>query len=169
MIGSSYAALFYSYFYIRLFSDQWPQDELARPHLGWPSLGYGFLVVAGIAQAWSMRCFRRDEKARLGFAGGLLAGAIYAGLQGLDWLQTEFTPQTNAYGSLFYVISGVTVLLVVVGLVISAAGLLRIPKSDPQNRAHLTLHLEVATLYWTFIAVVGALVFATLYLSPYLL
>jgi cytochrome c oxidase subunit I+III len=171
IVGSAFAALIYSYFYIRLFSQQWPQGGLALPNLWLGAAAYGALAVAGLIQSWSMKCFRRDDQlqARLGFAAAFLCGALYLALQGWDWLRADFTLQTNAYGSLFFVISATLVLMVTVGLALNASGQIRTPRSDPRDRGHLTLHLEVTTLYWASTAVTALLVFATLYLSPHLL
>ena len=53
----------------------------------------------------------------LALAAGIGAAAIgYLALQAWDWWWLDFTPQTNAYGSLFYVLSGALALLTLVGL-----------------------------------------------------
>jgi heme/copper-type cytochrome/quinol oxidase subunit 3 len=141
------------------------------PNLWLGGAAYATLVAAGMAHGWSMRCFRRDERrgTQLGFAAAFLAGALYLGLQGWDWARMDFTLQTNAYGSLFFVISATLALMVLVGLALNISSQIRIPRSDPRDLGHLTLHLEVTTLYWSSTAVTAALVFATLYLTPHLL
>src|SRR5690606_8572520 len=105
MYASSFGALFYSYFYVRLFSDTWPQEDLPRPALLLPAVVYGLLLLAGVFQVWAARSYapRRTVAARIGLLGAILSGAAFvAGKLFLLW-QTEFTPWTNAYGSLFYV------------------------------------------------------------------
>src|SRR5690606_27827800 len=108
ILGSGFAALVYSYFYIRLFSPQWPQDGLSRPNLWIGAAAFGALLVAGVIQNWGLRRFRMNEPvpARWFMAGPLLAGMLYLALQLWDWASADFTLQTNAYGSLFFVLSG---------------------------------------------------------------
>src|SRR5690606_6743928 len=75
ILGSGFAALIYSYFYIRLFSPQWPQAGLSRPNLWLGAAGFGALLVAGVIQNWSLRRFRLGQQgpARWAMAGVLLA------------------------------------------------------------------------------------------------
>ncbi len=171
IVGSAFAALFYSYFYIRLFSEQWPQEGLARPNLWLGGAAYAALIGTGLTHRWALSRFRDDDQrgARMRYAAALAIAAVYLGLQIWDWLEQDFTHQTNAYGSLYFVLSGTLALMVLVGLMFTGSVVLRVGRSDPRDHIHLTLHLEVTTLYWTAAAVIAALVFATLYLSPHLL
>jgi len=171
IVGSMFAALFYSYFYIRLFSDQWPQEGLPRPELWLGGAAYAALIGAGLCQRWAMSRFRDSDHtgARVRYAAaGVLAGA-YLAMQVWDWSELNFTHQTNAYGSLYYVLSGALVLLALVGLALTGSVLLRLGHSNPLDHVLVTLHLQITTLFWTVASVIAGLVFATLYLSPYLL
>jgi cytochrome c oxidase subunit I+III len=171
IVSSGFGALIYSYFYIRLFSPEWPQDAIARPQLGLPLLGYALLVAAGMAHRVVLRMWRQQEdiRARLGLLSGLVMGLGFVGLHLLQWWQLEFTPQTNAYGSLFFVLGGALGLAVLVGLIINVSSQFRLSNDDPLDRVARTLLLEMTSLYWSFIAVMAILIFATLHLSPHLL
>ena len=171
IVGSGFAALFYSYFYIRLFSEQWPQEGLARPELWLGGAAYAALIGAVLCQRWGLSRFRDNDQrgARLRYAAAVIIAAAYLGMQIWDWLEVDFTHQTNAYGSLYFVLSGAMALMVLVGLALTGSVLLRLGRSHPSDHIHLTLHLEITTMFWTVAAVIAALVFTTLYLSPYML
>jgi hypothetical protein len=97
--------------------------------------------------------------ATLFFVASYYAGAFYK----------AWGPLIFGLGFLFFVVSGTLAVMALVGMALNAGGQIRVPRSDPRDRAHLTLQLEVTTLYWSATAVIGALVFATLYLTPHLL
>jgi heme/copper-type cytochrome/quinol oxidase subunit 3 len=183
--GTVFAALMYSYFYIRLFSPEWPQDHLPAPPLGLPAAGYGMLAFAALAQAAALRAWRQDRwRATLAALGGtLLPIGLFLAFLIFQGTHLEFTLQTNAYSSLFHVITWAAALTALLGLVLTLQGLLRLaipwaasllarrprPFAHPTDRAALTLVLEITSLYWWFVAAAGAAVYATLYLSPTLL
>lgn len=171
IIGSVFAALFYSYFYIRLFSDQWPQEGLPRPELWLGGAAYAAVLGAGYCQRWGLNHFRNlnPSGARVRCWVTVVLAITYLGMQTWDWSDLNFTHQTNAYGSLYYVLSGALALLVLVGIALTGSVLVRIGRNNPLDHTHVLLHQEITTLFWTVSAVIAALVFATLYLSPYLL
>ncbi len=169
LIGSAFAALFYSYFYIRLHSTQWPQEGAAYPGLFLGAAAFLPLIAAGPLHVWGMRCFRRDAGGRGHFVVGAIGAGAYLALQIWDLSRQSFTHQTHAYGSLFFVISGALSLLVVLGLALTLSGQSRIGRSDIKFLPNVTLHLEMATMYWCTISVIGMAVFVTLYVSPYIL
>jgi cytochrome c oxidase subunit I+III len=171
IVASGFAALIYSYFYIRLFSPEWPQDQIAAPHLGGPSLGFGLLLASGILHHFAHRHWNHQNTrptqgcllAGLGMALGFIA------FQAQEWWRLEFTPQDNAYASLFFVLGGALALAVLVGIAFSGVAQFRIHRNFPGDQAGRTLLVEITALYWCFLAVVALLVFATIYLSPHLL
>jgi heme/copper-type cytochrome/quinol oxidase subunit 3 len=69
---------------------------------------------------------------------------------------------TNAYGSIFYALVGLHFVHVAVGGLLALWALARTWRFD--RTAIVTV--RVTALYWYFLAVVAAVVFLTLYLSP---
>src|SRR5690606_8037886 len=136
IIGSAFAALFYSYFYIRLFSEQWPQEGLPRPELWLGGAAYLALMGAGGCQRWALNRFRIDDSAgaRIRYAAAMVIAAAYLGMQVWDWSELNFTHQTNAYGSLYFVISGTLALMVLVGLALTGSVLLRLGRAAPHDQ-----------------------------------
>jgi cytochrome c oxidase subunit I+III len=169
VIAMVFGALLYSYFYIRLYATQWPQDGLPLPDVWLPSAGYGALVAGTLAQVWAGRAFKggRTGRVKLGMASALAAGLGFVAIQLFDLSRLGFAPQANAYASLFYVLAIATVLLALsavamTGVVLAGHWRGKLAESQP-------LHFDVLTLFWGAAAVLGLLVYATLYLAPVVL
>jgi heme/copper-type cytochrome/quinol oxidase subunit 3 len=94
-----------------------------------------------------------------------LMGALFLAGHVLEYIDlwSEFTPRTNAYGSLFYTITGLHALHLVVGLVMTAWVLFRALGGRYDRHRHLAVQTTV--LYWHFVDAVWIAVFSTLYLS----
>lgn len=171
LLGSSFAALVYSYFYIRLFSPQWPPSGSSLPSLPLGFAAYACLAVAGLFHRWGLSRFRdaAESSTRAALVIGPAVAVGFLILQGWDWSRQDFTHRSHAYGSLFFVISGTLSLLVALGLAFSLSCLARIGRTDRRDLANVTLHLELTQMLWATISVIGVLVFLTLYATPYLL
>lgn len=171
ILATSFAALIYSYFYIRLFSDAWPQGGLAAPN--WPvaATGYAAVGLAALAATNSLRRFAAEEvnQARLFSAVTLIFGAVSVVTQLADWNGSKMSPGDHAYASLFFVIGGANMVAVLLGTAGSGLTLLRMWRSPTLPRAHVHSQLELMRLYWQVVAMVAMAVFVTLYLSPHLL
>jgi cytochrome c oxidase subunit I+III len=168
ILGTSLAALIYSYFYLRLFSSEWPQGEIGLPGLWLPLAAYAALAAAGGVQYFAMRQFLRHRwlGAQLGLAAVFVMGLAFLALQAWELLNLDFAPQTNAYGSMFYILNWFVTLVVAVGLAIQVGVQFRLPKEHHDRDGFMGLQMELALIFWLFVAAAGVLVFATLYLSP---
>ena len=179
--ASSFAALLYTYFYLRLFTPVWPPEEVGKPELWLPLLACAVLLIGWGGQVWSLQKFRERLKAGTGEPvtafpatqeGTLVAigcGVIYLALECWEFWRVGFTPMLNAYASIYFVISWAVMLAVIIGTVISLVGALRFPRKAQEYPESLLLNLELAALQWSLIAGIGLLALLTLSLSPYLL
>ena len=100
----------------------------------------------------------------------LLALSFVMGLaflinQGFDYEELHFGIHDNAYGSLFYVITGLHGLHVLVGLCMSLVVQAKTAVGRITAERHETL--RVFSLYWHFVDAVWIFVFASLYVSPH--
>jgi heme/copper-type cytochrome/quinol oxidase subunit 3 len=123
MLVASEATLFLAfiatYYYLRFTSVTWPQGGIEKPRVVVPLLMVLLLASTSISMqlAWRSARARRLALTRL-----LLVWALLVQLAYLIWAvhdyrhQLElFTPQTNAYGSIYYVLLGADHAHVVVG------------------------------------------------------
>jgi heme/copper-type cytochrome/quinol oxidase subunit 3 len=108
----------------------------------------------------------RQGRLRLGLLLTLLLGIIFLAIQGIEYSHKHITPRTNAYGSLFFTITGLHGAHVAAGLlmvaVITARSLLK--HFGPGHHDAVTN----VSWYWHFVDVVWLSVFTCLYVSPYL-
>lgn len=168
IIGSAFAALIYSYFYIRLFASQWPLEGVVQPSV-WGMLGGTIAAVSGFILARrlpnSIKDFSR-LKQTAGACAIVLSCMLYIGLQAWDWVSCGFSASQNAYTSLFFVITSASCLTValVAAFATSAAVRLTFNREDPRDS--MQLHFEIISLLATLMAVVTVTTFATVYLSP---
>lgn len=169
VLGWSFGTLLYSYFYLRLYSAEWPQGGLPLPGL---LLSGGLFAIIGLAAgacggAWY--AFRRGHKrlCMIGLAAGSALLALFLLLHLYHLGQQGFTPQTNAYGSIFFVLSWAMDGLALIGLGLAGTALVRAWQEVGHWRLYLALHVQMTAHYGYFAAAVAVVVYATLYLSPY--
>lgn len=164
-----FAMLIFSYFFIRFQHAAWPPAGISNPALTLPAIMTAILWSSSLPVHLADRGIRRGSTARLrwGLAAGFALGAIFLGLQLLveypEILQ-EFSPRSNAYGSLFFVITGFHGFHVLVGLVFNLWTQFRAAQGAFDADRHLTV--QVFAMYWHFVDVVWLFVLLTVYLSP---
>jgi cytochrome c oxidase subunit I+III len=171
--GTGFMVMFYSYFYIRLFSEDWPQNDLPLPEFLLPAPAFGALVVSAGLHFMARRAFLRGQKRTTQFwlLPALLLAACFLGVHFFTTLRLDFTPRTNAYASLFHITSWFLWLQVIVGIGINIALQVRLAgeKEEHLHRDILPLRIQIAAHYWYFTAAAGIAVFAVLYISPYII
>lgn len=160
VLGTGLGALFYSYFFIRLFSAEWPQSGLPLPDLSLATAKFALLLLSAAPQ-WLAGRWTRP---RLALPAAFFLGGAFLGLQLWELIRPEFVLQTNAYSSLFFVIHCVLALIIVSGLLLNAACQLRL-RRDPGS-AYMTLQMQITEHYWYAIVVFAAITYAVLYWSP---
>jgi len=171
VVGVMFATMVFSYFYLRLFSEQWPQEGLPLPGFRLAIPAYAMLLGASVAGILSWRAVNAWKP---GVGLWLSAAAASGGVGFVVLLIVElagvpFRADSNAYGSVFHVTSWMLIpvaFLAVALAVVAALGLRGIRR--PNERAPW-LRVQLAALFWGLTAVVGLMTFFTLYVSPYLL
>ncbi|SDV46168.1 cytochrome c oxidase subunit 3 [Chitinasiproducens palmae] len=160
--------LIFSYLYLALDNAaQWPPDGL--PKLAPGLLGTGLLlgssVVVWAAEKLAARRHRIASAAALAVA--IAMGGVFIAIQLHEWHDHPYGPATHLYGSLYFTITGFHLAHVAVGLLALAVMLVWVLLGYFDERRHAALTIGGA--YWHFVDVVWLLIFATLYLSPYLI
>ncbi len=142
------------------------------PPTGAPSLKLALpntvvLLASSFLLGWGVRDFRRRQnrlRLALALAGTILLGAVFVGVQGLEWADKPFVLSDNAYSSIFFVLTGVHMAHVVVGLLMLATLLVWTLQGRFEGAHHE--HLPLGALYWHFVDAVWIAVFTTAYLVP---
>ena len=158
-----FAGLFAAYFGVRSVNDAWPPEdvELDALRTGVFTL---FLVVSRFTYRTAVKAAERhDERSTIRWTMVTFAlGALFLANQAIEYAQLDFTPQTHAYGSIFYlmtgfhgahVLGGLILMLVVLGVSIGHS-----------SKAPLHESVTVSEYYWHFVDVVWGGMFATIYL-----
>jgi cytochrome c oxidase subunit I+III len=169
VLGWCFGTLLYSYYYLRLYSDEWPQGGLALPGLMLPGLLYAAIPLAAAAFGWAWWTFRRGSKryCMIGLAAGSALLVLFLALHAYYLGRLGFSPQTNAYGSIFFVLNWAMDALILLGLGLAGTAFVRAWREVEHWQLFLALHVQMAAHYGYFAAAVAAVVYGTLYLSPY--
>jgi heme/copper-type cytochrome/quinol oxidase subunit 3 len=163
-----FGGLLSSYFFLRALNHTWPLGGIKAPELGRISIFTAVLLGSSVPIFWAEAGIKRGNLRRLraGLALSWLMGAAFFVNQVFEYRGLGFGPRTNAYGSLFYAITGLHGAHVVVGLMISLVVQLKAWLGRLSAERHLTA--QVFGLYWHFVDVVWIFVFSSLYLSVHL-
>ncbi len=159
-----FSYLLASYFYVGVQHPSWPSSGPLPLALVAPNTA--LLVASSGAAWWADRGAQAGRRGRLigGLALTIAMGAVFLGVQSVEWSRLEFRPQTDAYGSLFFTITGLHGLHVFAGLLALTHALLRaLTGAFAPGR---TLEVNNVILYWHFVDVVWLVVFTSLYLAP---
>ena len=163
-----FAALLGSYFYVRFQSGQWPPPGIADPELKLATIMTLLLLPSSLPVMWAERGIRKGQRwrLRLGLAITLVQGLAFLGVQAMEYRHNleKFTFTTNAYGSLFYTITGFHGFHVAVGLLMVAWLLAAALRGSFGYRRHERVRLTA--IYWHFVDIVWAAILLSLYLSP---
>lgn len=164
--GMLFALLLFGNFYLRAQSADWPEGGIADPELAKSGVRTIVLLASTIPAVVAERAAKRGQR------GLTIAGLTLTMLMGLTFLaghvdeyftlREEFTWSTNAYGSVFYTITNLHALHVLVGVVVLGFLLWRMLASH--YRAGRVDPIENGILYWHFVDVVWIIIFTVVYL-----
>jgi heme/copper-type cytochrome/quinol oxidase subunit 3 len=140
-----FGCLIGTYFYLRFSTPHWPPDGIAKPSVTVP-------LVLSLVLVASVLPLRLGNRLGIALALVLQAGYFaYAVHDFADHLRS-FAPQTDAYGSIYYVLLGADHAHVAVGLLFDLWLLAR----------YRVVALRVVTIYWIAVAVLTLAVTGTL-------
>ncbi|MFC0531702.1 cytochrome c oxidase subunit 3 [Phytohabitans kaempferiae] len=164
-----FAVLLGTYFYLRFqYGPQWPPAGIGAPELVRPLIMTAVLLPSSLPVVWAERGIRRGQvwRLRAGLTATLLLGIIFLTMQATEYAMKlkEFTFTTNAYGSLFYTITGFHGLHVSVGLLMISWLLAAAVRGSFGSRRHE--RVRITAIYWHFVDAVWAAILFTIYLSP---
>lgn len=168
IVGTAFGALVYAYFYLRLFSEEWPQGGLEHP--AWIPGGIAALLIViatgviffssrnriGNGAPWDAR------SAAVGLGLAVLACLAFIGvIVGLP-----FSPQANAYASAVWTLLVVVTVVLTVATAFFAgafAWILRHGEAEPE---FARTPAEVARMLWYLAASVSVGAVVVVHVSP---
>jgi heme/copper-type cytochrome/quinol oxidase subunit 3 len=168
--SATFAAFLASYYYLRFSAGgPWPPASDKLPGLTLPTVATGVLIASCLPM-WLCRraaVARAAARRTLLLVLTLLGGACFVVLQVLDWRSEwpESTLAKDTYGSLFYALTGLHTVHVVLGLLMLLLLLAQVVvlRQPPFRQAG---SIRVVALYWYFLAAVAVPVYVTAYLAP---
>jgi heme/copper-type cytochrome/quinol oxidase subunit 3 len=163
-----FAGLLGSYFFTRAAAKQWPLGGIEAPELSRISVFTVVLLGSSLPIFWAEAGIRRGDvrRLRIGLFLSFLLGACFLVNLGFEYGELTFGARDNAYGSLFYAITGLHGLHVLVGLLMNMVVQAKARLGRVTKDRHVTV--TVFGMYWHFVDVVWIFVFSSLYLSPHL-
>lgn len=158
-----FGGLFASYFTIRAATPVWPPPgvhlEVVRD-----GIFTAILVASSFTMQLGARHLEKSNRplARRWIILTIVLGSVFLANQLLEWFSLDFTATTDAYGSLFFSMTGFHGLHVLLGLAVMVGLLGRIvgPGPDPGDGPAA----EVITFYWHFVDIVWLALFAIIFL-----
>jgi cytochrome c oxidase subunit III len=157
-----FAALFASYYDLRANRAQWP-PPMVRLDTAEAGFGTFLLFAASAVMVLATRAMDRGRSraARWWTASAIVAAAGFVLVAIHGYSKDTFTIATNAYGSIYFAMTGFHLLHVIVGIGILTALLIGM-----RSRALMTdrrAGAEAMTYYWHFVFIVWLGIFATIY------
>lgn len=162
-----FVLLFFAYYYIgHGHPTRWFHEEPPKLHYSLPMLGV--LIVSSLVMHWGEKSVKQERYAagRIAILVTLGLGIIFLVLTYLEYAEhlQHLTPRSDAYGSIFYTITSLHGLHLVLGMLMLTWVLL-LPKWEPRLRTpHRPYHN--AAMYWHFVDTVWLFVVLILYVSP---
>ena len=162
-----FGSLIASYFYLRFQAPTWPPPGIPSPSVTLPLALTGMLVATAIPMYAATRAAgaARVRTAWLLVALAAAVQATYLGLQIHLFLSDlgDFSPATNAYGSIYFTLLAVHHAHVAIGIALDAWILWKLARGLTNYRL---VGLRVIAFYWYFVGLVGiAVVLTQLYPS----
>lgn len=161
-----FAVLFFGYFFLSGGDPRWLHEE--PPKLTLALIMLGILLLSSIVLHAGEKASKKSRHvlARFLIVLTILLGIVFLGLQTREYAEhlKHLTPQTNAYGSMFYTITAIHGLHVLSGMLMLLYVVI-LPKLDPEEETPFR-PLHNAGLYWHFVDTVWIFIVALLYVLP---
>ena len=168
VFGVALGSLLFSYFYIRLENQTWPPAGFENPEWLLPVIGLVLWGLSLIPSTLAVRAIHDDRLPALrnNLLVSLLLAAAGTGVLIYVLLTKDYTVSDHAYASLFILIEGFLVLLMLGGLGINLFVQYFARRGEYSSNRYIAV--ENAGLYFTVTAVFGLVILAVLYGVPYL-
>jgi cytochrome c oxidase subunit 3 len=163
-----FGAFFASYFFLRVVANEgqpWPPEEFELP-VSVAAMNTAILVSSSFTIHWALESIRSNNRRglQLGLVATFLLGATFLFIQMNEYIHIGFSARDDAFGSIFYGLTGLHGAHVFVGLCLLGIATTRAFRGHygPEEKDHLGV--EVPGIYWHFVDVMWLIVFFTVYI-----
>jgi len=160
-----FGSFFTVYFFVRVVNpdaEPWPLPPYHLPVFV-AGVNTAVLLTSSFTMHWALQSIKRGN--RVGMQAGLtltfLMGLTFLLTQLLEYARIGFTPHDQAFGTVFFSLTGLHGAHVLVGLTILAAMTTRAYRGHFSPEAHNGV--EIGGIYWHFVDVMWIIVFTTVY------
>jgi cytochrome c oxidase subunit III len=160
-----FGAFFTAYFFIRVVADThtwFPIDGKELP-VAVAGVNTAILVSSSFTMHWAQVSIKNGN--RFGLKAGMvttfLLGLTFLFIQINEYVHIGFSPQDNAYGSVFFGLTGLHGAHVTIGLILLGMVTVRSFKGHFSPEEHRGV--EVPGIYWHFVDVMWIIVYTTIY------
>ena len=155
-----------SYFYLRGAAVSFAAEGGKHSSLTLPVLMTVLLVSSSVVLRWGEKGIERGDNARLTIALviTIALGIAFLATQAVEYSHADHTPQTDAYWSMFFTITGVHGAHVAMGLLMLTMNAVRASLGHFTSERRLAV--QNGALYWHMVDAVWLVIFTTLYLLP---
>lgn len=157
-----FAALFASYYDLRVSSSVWPQPGAhLDPVEG--AVGTFLLFLSSLFTVFATRAADRGriKAARAWFGAAALSALTFIALSLHGYVSNTFGIGSSAYGAIYYTLTGFHLAHVTAGIAILIA--LMAGLTSPALRANQRAGFEAMTYYWHFVFIVWVGIYVTVY------
>jgi cytochrome c oxidase subunit 3 len=162
-----FGAFFAAYFFIRVVANNgpWPPEPFELP-VAVAGMNTAILVSSSFTMHYALESVKAGNRRglQLGLLTTLLLGATFLFIQVNEYVHIGFSARDQAFGSIFYGLTGLHGAHVFVGLNLLLIANIRAWKGHfgPEAKDHLGV--EMPGIYWHFVDVMWIVVFFTVYI-----
>lgn len=158
-----FSALISAHMVVKSQAGVWPPPGQPRLPVEFTAVNTSFLMASGFVLFLAGRAFKREPaRARVPLYGAIGLGALFVGLQGVEWarlLGDGLTVSSSTHGAFFYLIVGLHALHAVSAILGLGWVALRL------HRGVATLEqLQTAQVFWAFVVGVWPFIYWQVYL-----
>ena len=166
-----FGSLIASYFYLKAGNAEWPPVLIGKPDLLLPTINTFVLLASSVPIYLADRGIRKGDQRRLklGLIGSFILGALFVVIKFIEYgsVGYEYGWTRNAYTSMIWMIilyHTVHVITLLIKTLVVGTWAFQGQFTEERNAA-----VQVNGMYWHFVVLVWLPLYATIYLSPYLL
>jgi cytochrome c oxidase subunit 3 len=159
-----FGSFFTAYFFVRVANGTpWPTPGLELPVFV-AGVNTIILVSSSFTMHWALQSIKRGNRSGLkaGLTLTFLLGLTFLLTQLLEYARVGFAPYTDAFGTIFFSLTGLHGAHVFVGLTLLLAATIRSYRGHYSPEQHHGV--EIPGIYWHFVDVMWIVVYTTVYI-----